>query len=104
MSDKHDSHDLSRQVKVYLTVASALVVFTLINVGASFLHIENSGATICIALLISCIEAFLVAGYMMHLFSEKRVIYGIMIATVFFFFVLMLVIHWATSPENRLGH
>jgi high-affinity nickel permease len=73
-------------------------------VGISYLHITSDGLAIAIALFISSVEGFLVAGYMMHLLSEQKMIYGIMLTTVFFFIVLMFLIAWSTEPSNRLGY
>ena len=60
--------------------------------AASWLHIDSVALTVAIALFIACIKGFLVAGYFMHLISEKKMIYGILIATFFFFAGLMYLI------------
>ena len=44
---------------------------------------------IMIALAVATVKGFLVAGFFMHLLSERRLIYGILAITVFFFAVLM---------------
>jgi hypothetical protein len=41
-----------------------------------------------------------VAGYFMHLISEKKMIYGILLATVFFFAGLMYLTVWSMNPES----
>ena len=46
------------------------------------------------ALVIACGKAFLVAGYFMHLISERKMIYGILAFTVFFFVGLMGLTLW----------
>ena len=56
--------------------------------------------TIVIALFIACVKAFLVAGYFMHLMSEKKMIYGILAATVFFFAGLMYLTIWSMDPHS----
>ena len=49
------------------------------------------------------VKGFLVAGYFMHLISEKKMIYGILIATVFFFTGLMFLTVWSMD-HNSLIH
>ena len=55
-----------------------------------------------IALFIASIKAFLVAGYFMHLMSEKKMIYGILLATVFFFAGLMYLTIWSMNPDSLI--
>ena len=43
------------------------------------------------------VNAFLVAGYLMHLLSEKKMIYTVLAFTVFFFAGLMGLTIWATQ-------
>jgi cytochrome c oxidase subunit 4 len=98
MSDSHD--DIQHHVKRYLFVFYALIVGTVITVAASWAHIDSVALTVAIALFIACIKGFLVAGYFMHLMSEKKMIYGILIATVFFFAALMYLTVWSMHPES----
>ena len=100
MSDPHDTHDFQKSVKRYLFVFYALIVGTIVTVMASRLHINSVALTVAIALLIACVKGFLVAGYFMHLISEKKMIYGILLATVFFFAGLMYLIIWSMNPES----
>ncbi len=59
-----------------------------------------------LALVIACTKAFLVAGYFMHLISEKKMIYGIMAFTAFFFVGLMALTLWSMHdfPWNTVTH
>jgi cytochrome c oxidase subunit 4 len=98
MSDSHD--DIQHHVKRYLFVFYALIVGTVITVAASWAHIDSVALTVAIALFIACIKGFLVAGYFMHLMSEKKMIYGILIATVFFFAALMYLTIWSMHPDS----
>jgi cytochrome c oxidase subunit IV len=100
MSDNHDAHDFQKHVKRYLFVFYALIVGTIATVLASWAHIDSVALTVAIALFIACIKGFLVAGYFMHLMSERKMIYGIMIATVFFFASLMYLTVWSMQPTS----
>jgi len=89
-------------VKTYIAVFVALLLGTLLTVGMYFVHFESMAVTIAIALFIASIKAFLVAGYFMHLLDEKKMIYGILASTVFFFIGLMVLTIWAMNdlPPN----
>jgi hypothetical protein len=51
--------------------------------------------TVAVALLVATIKAFLVAGFFMHLISEKKAIYAMLCVTVFFFAAMMYLIIWS---------
>jgi cytochrome c oxidase subunit 4 len=103
MSDHDNAHDFQKHVKKYLFVFYALIVGTLLTVAASWAHIDSVALTVAIALFIACIKGFLVAGYFMHLISEKKMIYGILAVTVFFFAGLMYLTVWSMN-HNSLIH
>ena len=103
MSDSHSAEEFKHHVRRYVAVFIALIVGTVATVAASYLKIDSVAATVAIALLIACIKGFLVAGYFMHLISEKKMIYGILAATVFFFAGLMYLTIWSMN-HNSLIH
>lgn len=94
-SDTAHAHDISKHVKVYVTVFVALLVGTVLTVGMYYVHFEKMAITITIALFIATIKASLVAGFFMHLISEKKAIYAILLTTVFFFIGMMYLTVWA---------
>lgn len=100
MNDDHDA-DIKKHLRVYIGVFVALLVLTLITVGISYIHFGHAG-NIVIALIIAVIKAGLVAGYFMHLNSEKRAIYRVLIFTVFFFAGLMFLTLWSMSDITHL--
>ena len=87
MSD-HDTESIQEHIKVYFTVFGALAVLTILTVGASYLDVSTT-ETIFLALTIATIKASLVAGYFMHLITEKQTIIWILILTFSFFLILM---------------
>ena len=95
-SDDHGDHDIASHLKTYLAVFAALLVGTVVTVSLYYVHFESMALTIAIALFIASIKSFLVAGYFMHLLTEKKVIYGIMAVTVVFFFALGGLTLWGT--------
>jgi len=88
MSSDNSKEAIQEHIRVYITVFGALAVLTVITVLASFLKLSSSEA-IFLALIIASVKASLVAGYFMHLISERRVIIYMLIMTVFFFFVMI---------------
>jgi cytochrome c oxidase subunit IV len=80
--------DIDRHVKVYITVFVALMVLTIITVAVSYLHLSTPMA-VTVALLVATVKGGLVACYFMHLISEKKLIYAVLVLTVVFFIALM---------------
>ena len=80
--------DIDRHVRVYITVFVALMALTLITVAVSYLHLPSKMA-IAVALLIATVKGSLVACYFMHLISEKKLIYAVLVLTVVFFVALL---------------
>jgi caa(3)-type oxidase subunit IV len=64
------------------------MVLTLITVAVSYLDLAVPLA-VTVALFVATIKGALVAGYFMHLVSEKKLIYAVLALTVAFFIVLM---------------
>jgi cytochrome c oxidase subunit 4 len=84
----HSPEDIKRETRVYIIVFAALAALTVITVAVSQLHL-GAAAALGVALAIAVTKGSLVACYFMHLISEKKVIYAVLILTVVFFIVLM---------------
>lgn len=80
--------DIDKHVKVYITVFVALMVLTLVTVAISYLDLSVPIA-VTVALFVAIVKGSLVAGYFMHLVSEKKLIYAVLALTVAFFIALM---------------
>ncbi len=104
MSNSSDSQDVQKQVRSHIRIFVALLVFTVATVGASYAHVESQALSVMIALGIALVEAFLVAGFMMHLTTERKIVHIVLVFTVFFFTAMMYLILWANRGDNRLGH
>jgi caa(3)-type oxidase subunit IV len=88
MSNKDIAHHIThyRNVFVYLLIGTALTV------AASYLEFnvkDSIAGAIFIGLLIASIKGYLVAANFMHLNSEKKMIYWILMLTVFFLVLLL---------------
>ena len=84
----HHAADVDRHVKVYITVFVSLMALTIITVAISRLHLPVPIA-VTVALLVATIKGTLVACYFMHLISEKKLIYAVLVLTAVFFAVLL---------------
>src|SRR5258708_10416986 len=93
--DKTHSHDISKHIKVYVSVFVALLVGTALTVTMYYIHFDRMAVTVTIALFIATIKASLVAGFFMHLISEKKAIYAMLAVTVFFFAAMMYLLVWS---------
>jgi cytochrome c oxidase subunit IV len=81
--------DIDKHVKVYITVFVALMVLTVITVAISRVHLPVPMA-VTVALLVATVKGTLVACYFMHLLSEKKLIYAVLVLTAVFFIALLL--------------
>ena len=84
----HDTADIDKHVRVYIIVFVALMALTLITVAVSYLDLSTPLA-IAVAVLIATIKGSLVAGYFMHLVSEKKLIVAVLVLTAVFFVALL---------------
>jgi cytochrome c oxidase subunit IV len=80
--------DIDRHVRIYITVFVALMALTIITVAISRLHLPVPIA-VTVALFVAIVKGSLVACYFMHLISEKKLIYMVLLVTVTFFAALM---------------
>jgi len=109
-TDDHHAVDIDKHVKVYIGVFVALMVLTIVTVAISRLHLSVPVA-VTIALIVAVIKGSLVAGYFMHLLSEKKLIIAVMALTVAFFVVLLalpVLTHengfWLPQPHVEQPH
>ena len=79
---------IAREKRKYLIIFGILGILTVFTVLANRLHVPHSVA-IVIALTIAVVKGSLVAAFFMHLISERRLIYAVLVLTVFFFAVLL---------------
>jgi cytochrome c oxidase subunit IV len=80
--------DIDKHVRIYVTVFVALMVLTIVTVAIAHFHLPMPIA-IAVALLVATIKGSLVACYFMHLISEKKLIYAVLVLTVVFFAALL---------------
>ena len=90
MSDKNMTHHIANYRKVFIF----LLIGTTLTVWASYMefNVQNSIAgAVFVGLTIAFIKGYLVAANFMHLNSEKKMIYWILLLTIFFLILLLFI-------------
>ena len=90
MSDKYMTHHIANYRKVFIF----LLIGTTLTVWASYMefNVQNSIAgAVFVGLTIAMIKGYLVAANFMHLNSERKLIYLILLLTVFFLALLLFI-------------
>ena len=97
MSDSEHDVALSNYVRRCVLVFVAVVFAVGLMIVASYLPNVGWPAKVTMILAIAVCNAFIVAGFLMHLLTEKRMIYTVLAFTVFFFAGLMGLTVWAMN-------
>ena len=109
MSESHHAEhtvDFKSYLRRCLFVFLAVICTTSLMIWVSFLPGYGWPAKVGLILGIACVNALVVAGFLMHLLSEKKLIYTVLGFTVFFFIGLMGLTVWATNgfPPGTVSH
>ncbi len=99
----HSPEALQKQVKIYRAVAAALIVGTVVTVLAAGVHL-GIVIGITVALIIAAVKGSLVAGYFMHLFSEKKLIYGVLALTAVFIAAMIGLLVFSYGDQQGRHH
>jgi caa(3)-type oxidase subunit IV len=101
----HDAiHHVKSHVRGYVLVGIALGLCTLLTVGLSYVNFGSIGWNIVVAMAVATFKAGLVAAIFMHLKSEKRMIYRVLIITIIFFIGLFFLTGLAFHDPIRLNY
>jgi hypothetical protein len=68
-----------------LTVFGVVMCITLMMVGVFYAHLPSQTASMALILTAAAVNAALVAGYLMHLVSEKKLTLIVLLFTAIFF-------------------
>ncbi|MBT3590036.1 MAG: hypothetical protein HOK52_02205 [Candidatus Marinimicrobia bacterium] len=94
----HSVEDIKKSVKVYIGVFASLAVLTVVTVAASYLDL-GSGEAFFLAMIIASVKGTLVAGYFMHLFTERTTILAVLGLTFFFLLTIMFLPYIAFTDQ-----
>ena len=98
MSESHHAEhtvDFKSYLRRCLFVFLAVICTTSLMIWVSFLPGYGWPAKVGLILTIACVNALVVAGFLMHLLSEKKLVYTTLAFTLFFFAGLMGLTIWA---------
>ena len=87
---EHTPEAVRKHVKVYIAVFVALAALTVVTVTVSYFHLPLMKA-VAVALAIALVKGSLVALFLMHLISERQIIFSVLLLTFIFFVVLLVV-------------
>jgi caa(3)-type oxidase subunit IV len=100
--DEHAGHNVAKHVRKYLLIGLILVTFTAITVWLSYVDFGTQKMNVTVAMAVATFKAGLVAAIFMHLSSEKKLIYRILIFTAFFVLGLFFLTYLAWyDPVTR---
>ena len=103
----HDEHpvDFNSYLRRCATILVVVLCAVSLMIWASFLQL-GWGAKAAIILGIASVNAFFVAGFLMHLLSEKKMVYTVLGFTVAFVIGLFGLTIWAMSdfPRGTIIH
>jgi cytochrome c oxidase subunit 4 len=88
-ADHSSPEEFKKHLSKYYVVFVALLGLTGITVAVSYLKL-NRPLAITVALIIATVKAGMVAAVFMHLISERKVIYAVLILTAAFFLLVLL--------------
>ena len=88
-SHQHTPEEIQAEKRVYLMVFGALAVLSGVTVFVCYYLDLPVHYAIMVAMAVAIVKGTLVACFFMHLISEKKLIFGILILTVIFFAALM---------------
>lgn len=105
MSDSH-TVDVKNYLRRCLFVFAVVLCTTSLMIWISFLPHYGWPFKVTLILAVACVNAFIVAGLLMHLLSEKKMIYSLLAATAFFFAGLMGLTIYAMQdmPTGTIFH
>jgi len=96
----HSVAEAKKHMRTYAIIGVALMIGTGLTVWAAFINFGSREINIIAALVIACTKGFLVAGFFMHLISEKKLIYALLVCTVFFATGLMYLTLLSMNHES----
>jgi cytochrome c oxidase subunit 4 len=93
----HSVEEIKKETRTYILVFVALAALTVVTVAVSYFEL-SMGVAVLVALLVATVKGSLVAGFFMHLISERKLIYYVLLLTVVFFIALIfLPIGWVAD-------
>ena len=94
--------EVRAHVKTYMKVFGALAILTIVTVAVSYLHLSSVFIAVGLAVAIASLKGSLVAGYFMHLFGERKIVYWVLVLCAIFLFMLLFVPTWIQGDSVEI--
>jgi len=98
----HSTEEIQKHLKIYFTVFGGLMILTIVTVLASFLDV-SVWLGVFIGLAIATVKGSMVGAFFMHLMWEKKMIFWILLLTVFFAAEMLALILWFYADVPTYG-
>jgi len=98
----NNADEIHRNVKSQVRVGIALVIFTTLAVGLSFIPFHSQSARILAVVTVAAVNALLVSFFSMHLKAERNIIGRFVFFTVIFVIGLFALTALAYLDSTRL--
>ena len=95
-----NAQEIDKAVKKYIGVFVGLMILTAVTVGIAQIPNVSTPMAVTMALIVASIKGTLVAGYFMHLFDEKKIVYFTLAMTMLFFLVLIFFPIWTSTGHG----
>ena len=96
-----NSKNIKEEINQYIKIFIALGVLTVITVGIAYIEVGKMWIAVLLAMIVATMKGTLLAGFFMHLFHEKKIIYLFLGITL----VLLCALFFITfgSVYNQVG-
>ncbi len=99
MSESHSPEDIKKHVRTYLVVFGSLAVLTVVTVAVGYMELSIWPALI-VALAIATLKSGLVAAHFMHLITEQKMIFHLLILTFVFLGIMFILFISAYNDQE----
>ncbi|HUJ10406.1 MAG TPA: cytochrome C oxidase subunit IV family protein [Verrucomicrobiae bacterium] len=100
----HAAESAHKQTRIYRIIGAVLFAATGATVAAAEWHHLGITLGIFVAVFIATFKGSLVAGYFMHLFTERQAIHWVLMLTAFFFVAMIGLIMWTHRDQQGQPH
>jgi cytochrome c oxidase subunit IV len=101
-ADHGSPEAIKKYVRTCIVVFVSLLALTIVTVAISYLHLPTPLA-ITVALVVAITKGSLVAAFFMHLISEVKLIFWVLLISVVFFAAVMMLPSLTVYVQGHLA-
>ena len=102
MSESHSPEEIKKHVRTYLVVFGSLAVLTIVTVAVGYMELSIWPA-LTVALAIATLKSGLVAAHFMHLITEQKMIFHLLILTFVFLGIMFILFISAFNDQEGVN-